>query len=563
LYAEQLQAKPKFLSTHRREESLASIYREQHQILSDIQTAILHMLIIYLKNILPGRKDYEIMATTLLIEGLHIPILISDAIYLLNDIWDIYYPLGEPLTKEEIKEIRNEFMEWVTAHFQEANIIEFIQFKEWFELLILKISKLYTFLRKQNYAKVFKYENYSTFMKLRNEERQKTSHLQHEMLEKQLGHEEKGGKHEEKVVVEPPQSILKNGKDKEKARSISPNANAASRAPPASTAVSAAAHSSAATKTTPPLPPGRSVSPAGQVKATSQSDSSSTTSNPLTAALQKRMDENLQASQSASDSQSSSSQSKPSRGSSDSKNARRVRRSSHYNMTTGGRETVLLSPPGVASYPAASSSAAGSIKGSGGSVSAYSGHSGSQNPYNSSINGLDRTMLTLAAAANSTTLDYLSHNLPSRSNASVTTHSIYDESKENSTTESDEYLIAIHSAINQRILSASMSEYEVNSTTSGHSNQPHLNSLSVLGSAVQHNRSYSIGGASSSVIGSNSAPGGDASSSAGDSLAPSVYQQPVSTLPLPAREEESKLIERHLSIYLGNTSNGATSPSRL
>jgi hypothetical protein len=142
---------PKFSSQSRRSASIATLFTGKYTVLYDIPNAILHMIITYLQMVLPTHSgDYDLLATTMILNGSHFPILISDIFILLSEIWKVYYPFGEPLSKEEIKEILNEFQQFLIQNkYSEQYVMEFIIFQEWFENYLLKVIKFHYEMNKE------------------------------------------------------------------------------------------------------------------------------------------------------------------------------------------------------------------------------------------------------------------------------------------------------------------------------------------------------------------------------------------------------------------------------
>jgi hypothetical protein len=146
-----LYEEPKFSRHSRRNASIATLFTGKYTVLYDIPNAILHMITTYLQTVLPSRSgDYELLATTMILNGSHFPILISDIFLLLTEIWKVYYPFGESLSKEEIKEILSEFQQFlIKINFHEEVVMEFSIFQEWFENYMMKVIKFHYEMNKE------------------------------------------------------------------------------------------------------------------------------------------------------------------------------------------------------------------------------------------------------------------------------------------------------------------------------------------------------------------------------------------------------------------------------
>eukprot|EP00599_Poterioochromonas_sp_BG-1_P017221 CAMPEP_0173167780 /NCGR_PEP_ID=MMETSP1105-20130129/22860_1 /TAXON_ID=2985 /ORGANISM="Ochromonas sp., Strain BG-1" /LENGTH=1503 /DNA_ID=CAMNT_0014089373 /DNA_START=796 /DNA_END=5309 /DNA_ORIENTATION=- len=145
--------KPKFHPHSRRGFSVATIYQEEQHILSDIHTAIMQFITMYLQLLFPvTSENYEILSMIILFHDLQIPILIKDITLLLSHIWEVYYPIdGIPLTSSEKHLINNEFREFILIYYPDEVMMELKIFIEWFQIIMIKFMKYHIFVLKKRY----------------------------------------------------------------------------------------------------------------------------------------------------------------------------------------------------------------------------------------------------------------------------------------------------------------------------------------------------------------------------------------------------------------------------
>jgi hypothetical protein len=139
----------KFPASYRRDLSLSSIYQQEKEFLADIHIATIQFIIMYLQVLFPvSQENYEMMAVKVIFQNYNIPITIKDLKTLLSNVWEVYYPFGEPLTTEERALVMQEFSDFILMFYSEEIYVELVVFIEWFQLLIIKFLKFHVYVLK-------------------------------------------------------------------------------------------------------------------------------------------------------------------------------------------------------------------------------------------------------------------------------------------------------------------------------------------------------------------------------------------------------------------------------